>query len=791
MKKKHNYRRKSPENIALTSLLCAMSNLNAQTAPPPANAEKKADASLPEIVVSAEGEKTYKAETVSSPKYTKPLIDIPQTINVIPKAVIEERGASSLRDVLRNVPGISMQAGEGGGGPAGDNLSIRGFAARSDIFVDGIRDTAGGGYSRDPFNLEQIEVTKGPSSATVGRGSTGGSINLSTKAPTLDRFYRGDIGVGSSDYFRSTLDINVPLWMDGAAPSPAPSGKEAVSGKEPVAAPAPAGQTGAAFRLNAMYHNADYPGREDVNNERWGVAPSVSFGLGTNTRFTLNWMHLDQDNVPDYGIPWVPRNSVVPGANGSTTTINNTGLPSGALPDYLFDNYYGNLNRDYERIKTDLVTGIFEHDFSDRIKWRTAVRWGRNDRDSVTTAPRFIDRDPSSSVTRYDNTELTRQFQSRDQVDDALSLQSDLRVDFETGAVKHQLVAGVELSREDSHNDVRVLTGPAGSNPNTNVFNPNPNDPFTGTISHNGAYTDTSSDTAAIYVFDAIDFTKQWTLTLGGRWDSPEVDYKSRTAAPDLTVTPLHRDDSLFSYRVALNYKPVDYGTFYAGYGTSFNTSTENLTYIAAPTSSNNTLSLFEADPEKNKTFEVGTKWDILDEKLSLTGAIFRTEKTNARTTDPADPTVVNLTGEQVVQGFEVGFNGAITDKWRIIGGYTYLDSEVKKSDVAAEVGNEVSNTPEHSFSLWTIHELPAGFQVGVGAQYVGDRYNNNNSLTRQKADSYVVVDAMVNYKVNDHMSLRLNGYNLFNEKYLDRVGGGHSIPGAGRSVSLTASLSF
>jgi catecholate siderophore receptor len=686
-----------------------------------------------------------------------------------------------------------MQAGEGGGGPAGDNLSIRGFAARSDIFVDGIRDTAGGGYSRDPFNIEQIEVAKGPSSANVGRGSTGGSINLATKAPTLDSFYRGDIGGGTDSYFRSTLDINVPLWLDDAAPAaPAPSGKDPVSGKGTVTPPAATGQSGAAFRFNAVYHDADIPGRDHVNNQRWGIAPSVAFGLGTDTRFTLSWMHLDQDNVPDYGIPWVPRNSVVPGANGTTvTTINNTGLKSGSLPKSLYDNYYGNLNRDHEFIKTDLVTGIFEHDFSDKLKWRTALRYGRNDRDSIVTAPRFIDRDPSAAITRYDNTELTRQFQSRDQLDESLALQSDLRYDFETGGVKHQLVGGVELSREDSHNDVRVMTGAAGTNPNTDVFNPNPHDPFTGTISYNGAFTETTSDTGAIYVFDAIDFSKKLTLTVGGRWDHHSVDYKARAAAPALTDTKLERDDSLFSYRAALNYKPVEYGTVYLGYGTSFNTSTENLTYIAAPASNNNTLSLFDADPEKNKTIELGTKWDILDEKLSLTAAIFRTRKTNARTTDPADPTVVTLTGEQEVQGIELGFSGAITDKWRLIGGYTYLDSEVKKSAVAAEVGNEVSNTPEHSFSLWTLHELPANFQVGVGVQYVGARYNNNNALTRQRADSYVTVDAMVNYKVNDHMSLRLNGYNLLDEKYLDRVGGGHAIPGAGRSVSLTASFTF
>ncbi len=792
MKKKHNYRRKtaSAESIALTSLLCAAGHLGAQTTAP---AEKKNDATLPEIVVSANGEKTYKADAVTTTKYTKPLREVPQTINVIPQTVIQERNATSLRDVLRNVPGISMQAGEGGGGPAGDNLSIRGFAARSDIFVDGIRDTAGGGYSRDPFNIEQIEVAKGPSSANVGRGSTGGSINLATKAPTLDTFYRGDIGGGTDNYFRSTIDINVPLWMDGATAVPATTGKDPVTGKT-TTTPGTAGTatSGAAFRLNALYHNADYAGREEVNNERWGVAPSVAFGLGTDTRLTLSYMHMDQDNVPDYGVPWIPRNSVVPGANGSTTTtINNTGLPSGSPPKSVYDNYYGNLNRDHEKIKTDIATAIFEHDFSDKLKWRTSLRYGQNDRDSIVTAPRFIDRDSSAAITRYDNLELTRQFQSRDQVDKNLALQSDLRWDFDTGTVKHQLVAGVEFSREDSHNKVRVLTGATGTNPNTNLLDPHPNDPFTGTISYNGAYTDTSSDTAAVYLFDTVDITKQLTLTAGGRWDDHSVEYKSRAALPSTVVTKLERDDSLFSYRVALNYKPVEYGTIYAGYSTSFNTSTENLTYIAAPTTSNNTLSLFNADPEKNKTLEVGTKWDVLDEKLSLTAAIFRTKKTNARTTDPADPTVVSLTGELEVQGIELGFSGAITDKWRLIGGYTYLDSEVKKSAVAAEVGAEVSNTPEHSFSLWTLHELPAGFQVGAGVQYVGARYNNNNELTRQRAGGYYTVDAMVGYKVNDNLSLRLNGYNLTDEKYIDRVGGGHFIPGAGRSVSLTASLSF
>jgi catecholate siderophore receptor len=755
----------SPQGLALGTLLCSAAPLWSQNATPAANSQ----ADLPEVVVEANKEApNYKVETVSSPRLTQPLREIPQTITVIPKEVIQERGATSLRDVLRNVPGISMQAGEGGGGPAGDNLSIRGFAARSDIFVDGIRDTAGGGYSRDPFNIEQVEVSKGPASTNSGRGSTGGSINLSTKTPSLDPFYRGDIGGGTDSYFRSTLDINVPLWVNGGIVPPAPSGKEVVTGKNAAPAMTSTPQSGAAFRLNALYHDQDLPGRDHVNNQRWGIAPSFAFGLGTPTRFTLSYMHLDQDNVPDYGIPWVARTSTNP-------------LLRPGVPPVSFDSFYGSLTRDHEFIKTDILTGTFEHDFSETLKLRSAVRWGRNDRDSITTAPRFVNVNTSSAI--------NRQFQSRDQLDETLGMNTDLRWDFTTGDVKHQLVTGVEIARDDSRNDARVSS--AGGNPATDLFNPNPWDPFTGTISYSGAFTETAADTLAFYLFDTVELSKKWIVTGGLRWDSVDVDYTTRAAAPALTLTELTRDDSMLSFKAAVTYKPVENGNIYLGYGTSFNPSTENLTYIAAPTGTNNTLSLFQADPEETRTLELGTKWDLFDEKLALTAAIFRTEKTNARTVDPADPTVVSLTGEQVVQGFELGFSGAVTDKWRLIGGYTYLDSEVEKSAVAAEVGNEVSNTPEHSFSLWTVHDIGSKVQVGAGVQYVGARFNNSNEDTRQRAESFVTVDAMVNYQVNDNISLRLNGYNLFDEEYIDRLGGGHFIPGAGRSVALTASFNF
>jgi catecholate siderophore receptor len=752
----------SPQGLALGTLLCY--SLPAVAADPVKKPDAGRAVEMQEVVVAGTKDAPeYKAAALSSTKYTQPLREVPQTVQVVPQAVMQERGATSLRDVLKNVPGISMQAGEGGA-PAGDNLSIRGFGARSDIFVDGVRDTAGGGYGRDPFNIESVEVAKGPASANSGRGSTGGSINMVSKAPKLDPFYRGELTGGTDNLFRSTIDINVPLWVNGGAPAAVPTGKDEVSGKG-VTLPS-AAESGAAFRLNAMVHDQDLPGRDYVNNQRWGIAPSFAFGLGTDTRFTLNFMHLDQDNVPDYGIPWVPRTSTNPDL-----------LPG--VPPVPFSNYYGSLTRDYERIKTDLATGILEHDFSDDLKFRSALRWGRNHRDSITSSPRF------ASVNT--GTTINRNFQSRDQLDESRSWQSDLRWDTTTGSVKHEIVAGFEASREDSRNDVRVSS--TGSAPTTDLFDPDPWAPYTGIISYNGAYTDTTGDTFAFYLFDTIKLNRQWTLTAGLRHDTFELDYANRSATG--TMTYLEREDHMLSVRAALNYKPAENGSIYLGYGTSFNPSTEGLAYIAAPSATNTTLSLFNADPEENRTFELGTKWDLFDDRLALTAAIFRTEKTNARTTDPADPTVVSLTGEQMVQGFELGFTGSITDRWRLIGGYTYLDSEVKKSAVPAEVGSEVSNTPEHSFSLWSVHNLTDKLEAGVGVQYVGERYSGNNSTTRQKAGDYLTVDAMLSYQINESVTLRLNGYNLFDEEYIDRVGGGHFVPGAGRSVSLSASFSF
>lgn len=662
----------------------------------------------------------------SSPKYLEPLRDIPQTVTVIPQALIEEQGATTLRDVLRNVTGISLQAGEGGGGLPGDNLTIRGFAARNDIFVDGVRDF--GAYTRDPFNIEQVEVAKGPASLYAGRGSTGGSLNLASKTPHLGNAHSATFGMGG-ELGRATVDVNQPIE----------------------------GMDGAAFRANLMWTESDTAGRDAVEGRRWGAAPSLAFGLGTPTRVTFSYSHLDQDNVPDYGIPWVPAANVPLAEHADKP----------APVD--FDNFYGLTDRDYEKTVTRLATAEVERDLGDSVTLRSLARHGRSERDSIITAPRFASND---------STVINRQLQSRDLEDTITILQNDLTSTFQTGGIGHALVAGVEIARETSENFAR--SGPAA--PQADLFDPDPGAPYAGPITRTGARTEARADTGAVYVSDTVKIGEKWQLTGGLRWDRFDMEFDSVDIAG--VTTPFERVDEMVSWRAGAVYKPRPDGSIYLGAGTSFNPSAE------AATGLNLSASTVELEPEQSRGYEIGTKWDLLESRLSLSAAAFRTEKTNARTPGilPGDlPTV--LQGEQRVDGVELGVSGALGSRWQAFLGYTWMDSEVLMSNNPAEVGRELANTPEHSASLWTTCRVRSDFEVGGGAQYVGDRFNNNTGT--RVAPDYLLFDAMAAYDLNERITLRLNVTNLADERYIDRVGGGHFIPGAGRSAALTTALKF
>jgi catecholate siderophore receptor len=666
------------------------------------------------------------ATRVANPRLTEPLRDIPQTITVVPAGVIEEQGATTLRDVLRNVVGITFQAGEGGV-PAGDQMTIRGFSARTDMFVDGVRDF--GGYSRDPFNVEQVEVAKGPSSSIAGRGSTGGAINLVTKAPNLGASHAAAFGGGNADYRRGTIDLNQPIAI---------------------------GPAGTAVRLNAMWTETGVPGRDVVEGARWGVAPSIAFGLGTPTRVVAGYSHLDQDNVPEYGLPWVPANT-----NPELVAYSN------GTPPVDQRNFYGLRQRDYEKTETDLATLQIDRDFGRSASIRNLTRYGTTSRDSVITAPRFAAVNTSTAI--------NRQLQSRDMVDDIVANQTNLTLRVPTGGVAHAIATGVEIASERSENFLR--TGPTA--PVADLFSPNPNDPYSGPIVRTGARNTGTATSAAVYAFDTATIGTRWQLSGGLRWDRFDVDYESLAATGATTV--FERTDDMISWRGGAVYKPRVNGSVYFGYGSSFNPSAEGLSLSAT------TVGL---EPEKTRTIEIGTKWDVAREQLSLTAAVFRTEKTNARTPglNPGDPPTV-LAGKQRVSGLELGVSGRITGAWTAFGAYSFMRSDIAASNTAAELENALALTPAHTLSLWTTLALPGGVSVGGGTQYMDAVFRNaTNTAT---VPSYWLVNTLAEYEVNSHLTLRVNVNNLTNTTYVDRVGGGHYIPGAGRSVQVSSGVKF
>ncbi|HEX8031474.1 MAG TPA: TonB-dependent siderophore receptor [Vicinamibacterales bacterium] len=670
-------------------------------------------------------EVTGKITGLSTPKLTEPLRDIPQTITVIPRAVMEEQGATTLRDVLRNVAGITFQAGEGGV-PAGDQLSIRGFSARTDMFVDGVRDF--GGYSRDSFNLEQVEVAKGPTSSLAGRGSTGGAINQVSKAPNLSPTADATIGAGNASYQRTTIDFNQPL-QEFAVP-------------------------GTAVRINAMWTDIDVPNRDRVSSARWGVAPSIGFGAGTKTRATVSYFKLKQDNQPDYGLPWVPVNT-----NPELAEYSN------GAPPVEQSNYYGLVTRDYEKTDTDLATVEVSRDLGATTVVRNLTRWGQNVRDSVITAPRFVAVNTSTAI--------NRQLQSRDMTDDILANQTNLTSRVTTGSIGHAVVAGVELSSESSINYAR--TGPTA--PTADLYDPNPNDPYPGPIVRSGASTDGTANSAAAYLFDTVSIGSHLELTGGLRWDRFAVDYVS--TASDGVATAFGREDNMTSGRAGVIYKPRPEGSIYVGYGTSFNPSAEGLSLSAANVA---------LEPEKSRNIEAGTKWDLLRQQLSATAAIFRTDKTNARTpgVNPGDPPTV-LAGKQRVSGVEFGLSGRIRSWWTTIANYAHMTSDIEASNTPAEVDQNLALTPENTLSLWTTFDLPRGIGVGGGAQFMDSVFRNATNTTQ--VPSYWLINATASYAVNSHMTLRFNASNLIDEQYVDRVGGGHYVPGPGRQMMVTATI--
>ncbi|WOB75299.1 TonB-dependent receptor [Achromobacter xylosoxidans] len=693
--------------------------------------------------VEVEGEDSpYQPDAAQSPKMTAPLLDTPRSVQVVPKQVMSDQSASSLQDVLQNSPGITFAAGEGGRA-GGDLPVIRGQNAASSLFLDGMRDASM--QARDTFNLEQVEIIKGPDSVYSGRGGAGGSINLVSKAPKAKDAIEVTGQIGTDRNYRGTVDSN---WRLGEK---------------------------SAFRLNVMGTKGDVPGRDRaVNFERWGVAPSLMLGMGTPTRITLSYYHYQNDSMPDYSIPYDPR----------------VGLPVTETLGISRKNFYGLAERDFMKTRDGMATVDFQHDFSDRLTLRNVVRYGRETADYLATQPDLTLANLPAGI--VDRPAYGRYYTTK-----AFANQTDLSGEFLTGAVKHGFDLGFEytsVKQTMAYTNDQVLSSdgvtkcPADLT-QTSLRNPDPNVayPCRTARSWPAPY---ATDTLALYGFDTLKFDEQWQASVGLRWDN------YRTSGHDKKKQGYSRTDNLFNYQLGLAYKPVPQGTIYASYGTSSTPSA-----VAGATASDilRKSSDEAAAPEKSRSVEAGVKWLVLDERLTLTGAVFQDTRRN--TNIEVLPNEYEQAGQTRVRGIELGFSGAITPAWNIYGGYTFLDSKLirgGRKDIGAE-GQDLPNTPRNAFSLWSTYKVLPELTLGGGAYYVDKVYGNadagvdaSGAPKARWVPSYWRFDAMAKYKFSSHLALQLNVLNVFDQTFYTRARPkNHAALGTGRAALLSVRLRY
>jgi len=743
----------------------------------PAMAQTANDANQPRlggitVTDTAIEDQGYREPEANSPKYTAPLLDTPKTVVVLPSQVIQESGSTTFVEALRMVPGITFGAGEGGN-PQGDRPFIRGFDAQGSTYIDGIRSV--GGQSREIFAIEQIEVVKGGDSTMGGRGSAGGSLNLVSKMPHLGTDMRGDFSYGTDNYKRATVDANLQI-----------------------------GET-AALRLNAMWHDADVAERDVVTYNRWGISPSLAFGLGTPTRAYLNYYHLQSDDIPDPGIPFERVGNATQVLTPADLNIGPAEVVNGR--EVARSNFYGLANRDFRTTNVDELLFRFEHDLSDRIQVRTTAKYANNKQ-------AYILSQPDDSQGNVQNGLVWRRVNTRFSNVDSMVGQIDLAGSFDTGAITHSFSAGFEAGWEQSKRGSFVVNTNVTSNNAlrcaqvnidafncTSLFDPNPYDawaniPAGGTtgvpITRTGITAKTEATTYALYAFDTITITDALLLNVGLRYDW----YDTRTSAIATTgTTALELSDNFLNYQAGLVYKPSANGSVYVSYAKS-TTPAGSLVGEGSEGNSIAATTLDDLKAEETKSYEVGTKWEFVDGALGVNLALFRTETTNARTTG-ADG-LPEYVGERRIQGFEVGFNGQPLPFWNIFGGYTYMDSEVRNAGVGnVNNGKPFPNTPKHSFTAWTTFDIADRFQIGGGAIYNSRQYGGFGTVAGigtvvRSVPSYWRFDATAAIDLTDNVALRVNVQNLTNKRYYDRIYTTHFATVApGRSAFATLSLKY
>jgi len=718
---------RSAGNPLGTMLTCMALAPGAAFAQAPTPAPEPAEATLPEVKVTSPSE-GYNASTstIGGNRAPTSVLDIPQSVNIINRQVMEAQGATSLADALRNVPGITFGAAEGG--TIGNNINLRGFSARTDIYLDAMRDR--GQYYRDVFSLDAVEVLKGPSSMLFGRGSTGGVINQVSKTPSLVPYNEATVTVGTQPSLRLTADVNQPISEN------------------------------AAFRIAAMGQNVDST-RDVMTYRDYGVAPSLRFGIGTPTQVTLSALLVHNRDMPDYGLPPV---------NGRPADVNRK-------------TFYG-LTDDRTIQDVAQVAATVTHQFAPNVTLRNQTQYFHYNINAVESGPNSVGTVSGGIYTPFATTNLANstnlplsrlfvQLGSHDRTitDESLYNQTDLITEFQTGPIRHSLLLGLEVGWDSYRNQGYLRNLPV-----VPLVDPPDIAAPSNTVSVPINLTQASATSIAPYINDTMQLAEQWKLVAGVRYDQ----YDARISNSLNLPASANQNVNYTSVRAGLIYEPTPVQSYYLAYGTSFNPSLETL----ALTNGQQSL-----DPETSASVELGGKW-APNPNLLLTSALFQIEKNNART--QISTGVYELTGEVRVRGFEAAATGRLTRNWQILAGYTFLDGEiVKAATFDATQGKVPANTPRNSASLWTTYNFTAEWEAGTGLVYMSNRYaNNTNTVSVGDYTRWDATVAFHQPRYDLRLNV-LNITNNLSFAQLIPSDRGRSVPGIFRTALLSLTYRF
>ena len=666
--------------------------------------------------------------------------DQPQTIQVIPQEIMVQQGTTTLEQALRNVPSVTVAVGEGNGGMNGDMFRIRGFDAKGDIYVDGLRDF--GVYVRDSFNMEQVEVLKGPSSVNFGMGTTGAAINTVSKTPRFDDdFYGGTAAVGNADTRRATIDVN-----------------QAVNDK-------------VAVRMNAMVHQSHVEDRDGIQNDRWGLAPSVGLKLGDATNYSLVYFYQNTDRIPDYGVPVATR----PGKS--------VGKP---VTEYGVDqsNWYGKFT-DEDKSQVHMVTGRLDHQLNEYVTLYNDTRIGYAKRDfspspvncnADCSLELFSGGDPQYSFGGGGGPTYKQDSWGAQNITSAVA-------DFRIGAFRNQGVAGIDVFyQHDERDGYSYDPGKTGGD----LFDPDNSDLGYNIVRNPANDKKADAYNYAFFVTDRFWITEQWSVLGGVRFDYYDSEYTPNQASDKIESTSLQ-----INPRASLIYEPTRNQTYYASYARSSSPPGQFITNSPNPLNEDTA----DLDPETNDTFEVGGKVSVLDGRLGLTGAVFVVYKDRVTEEEPDGTIIASSASRQRVQGAELGVTGVILDGWVMNAAYTYLNGEIRGATDEANVGNDVPNAPENSFAVWSTYDVstliptgPGRLLLGGGVTYQDPVYTNDGNS--QRVPSSLSYDGVVSYEY-DNWRLALNGYNLADRLNYAGTQGGRVVPAAGRTFLLSLGATF